>query len=50
MTQTTTTVRDGGRDQDFLAPAKSLPAKAGCMRTSPPDSVIPPLDARNTPR
>ena len=21
MTQTTTTVRDGGRDQDFLAPA-----------------------------
>ena len=34
----------------FLAPARSLPAKAGCMRTSPPDSVIPPLDARKTPR
>ena len=24
MTQTTTTVRDGGRDQDFLAPAARL--------------------------
>ena len=23
----------------FLAPARSLPAKAGCMSTSPPDSV-----------
>jgi len=25
MTQTTTTVHDGGRDQDFLAPAPRLP-------------------------
>ena len=34
----------------FFAPARSLPAKAGCMSTSPPESVMPPLEARNTPR
>ena len=34
----------------FLAPASSRAAKAGCMSTSPPDRVMPPLEARNTPR
>ena len=51
MTQTTTTVRDGGRDQDFLAPAARLrgagiggleeltPAAVRTAFASPPSSA-----------